>query len=35
VQNTPEEKIFAIECGSGNVEVQWNNNNTPVLGTMI
>jgi hypothetical protein len=25
VQDTVEEKLFAIGCDSGNVEVQWNN----------
>jgi hypothetical protein len=25
VQDTLERKLRAIECGSGNVEVQWNN----------
>jgi len=35
VQDNLEEKIFAIECESVNVEVQWNNSKTRVLGTMI
>jgi len=35
VQGTVEEKLGAIECESGNVEVQWNNIKECVLDTII
>jgi hypothetical protein len=34
VQDTLEEKFGAIECGSGNVEVQWKNIKECVLDTI-
>jgi len=34
VQDTPEEKLSAIGCDSGNVEVQWNNIKECVLDTI-
>jgi hypothetical protein len=34
VQNAEEEKLRAIECESGNVEVQWNNMKKCVLETV-
>ena len=34
VQDTPEEKLVAIECESGNAEVQWNNIKECVLDTI-
>jgi hypothetical protein len=34
LQDTLEEKLSAIEWGSGNVEVQWNNIKKSVLDTM-
>jgi hypothetical protein len=34
VQNTLEEKFCAIECDSGNVELQWNNVKKCVSDTM-
>jgi hypothetical protein len=34
VQDIPEEKLDAIECQSGNVEVQWNNTKKCMLNTM-
>lgn len=34
MQDTLEETGGAIECESGNVEVQWNNMNKYVLDTM-
>jgi hypothetical protein len=34
VQNTLERKLGAIECDSGNVEVQWNNIKECVLDTL-
>ena len=34
VQDTLEEKLGAIGCGSGNVEVQWNNIKECVLDTI-
>jgi hypothetical protein len=33
VQDTLEENLCAIECGNGNVEVQWNNVKKCVLDT--
>jgi hypothetical protein len=33
VQDTPEEKLSAMGCESGNVEVQWNNMKECVLHT--
>jgi len=33
LQNTLEGKLGAIECGSGNVEVQWNSIKKCVLDT--
>jgi len=34
VQDTPEEKLGAIGCDSGNVEMQWNNIKECVLDTI-
>jgi hypothetical protein len=34
VHDSPEEKLRAIKCESGNVEVQWNNTKKCVLDTM-
>jgi hypothetical protein len=34
VQDSPEEKVGAIKCESGNVEVQWNNIKKSVIDTM-
>jgi hypothetical protein len=34
VQDTLDEKLCAIKCESGNVEVQWNNIKKCVLATM-
>jgi hypothetical protein len=34
VQDTIERKLGAIECDSGNVEVQWNNKKEGVLDTL-
>jgi hypothetical protein len=34
VQDTVKENVCAIECGSGNVEVQWNNMKKRVLDTV-
>ena len=34
VQDTLERKLGAIECDSGNVEVQWNNIKECVLDTL-
>ena len=34
VQDTPEEKLSAVECESGNAEVQWKNIEERVLDTI-
>ena len=34
VQDTLEEKLGAVECESGNVEVQWNNIEKCLLNTV-